>query len=161
MKYFHIEGTINEDLLNRFLQFCNDYENEDWTFVINSRGGKNNCTRVIIHTINERSSNCRVISMGAYSAAFDILYFTRCKKLITQRSLAMIHRGSAEMSVMSNNKPSYPEDESIVKNWKHDYDIEFASKILTASELKKFKKGDDIFFSFERIIEIFPDAEII
>jgi hypothetical protein len=32
---------------------------------------------------------------------------------------------------------------------------------MTKKELKKFKKDNDVYFPFERMKEIFPDAEVI
>jgi hypothetical protein len=64
---------------------------------------------------------------------------------------------------MSNGQPTYSEDENIIKNWKERVkdEVEFVEKFMTPLELKKYKKGNDVYFTFKRMKEIFPDVEII
>lgn len=162
MKYFHIEGKIDRELLNKFLLFCNENGNEAWTIVINSVGGMSTVANCILYVINSRFKKCNLICLDAYSAAFYILYNAKCKKTIVKTAKGMYHLAAAEMYMSSNIKPSYTEDECIIKNWEQDKtDLGFAKKFMTPSEFKKFKQGSDIYFTFKRMCEIFPDAEII
>jgi ATP-dependent protease ClpP protease subunit len=162
MKYFHLDGRIVEELLNRFLGFMNETPSEEITIIINSVGGKECVSKLILNIINENKERCTLISLGVYSAAFYIFYNAECKRKMTYGSPAMWHLSSADMRMMSNKKPSYTEDETQLKNWVDDkIEIEFAEKFMTPKELRDFKKGIDVYFTFKRIKEIFPDVEII
>lgn len=162
MKYFHLHGDIYEGLMVKFYEFCNQYESEDWTISIFSGGGATAIGKTIIHIINQRKSRVTLICHEAYSSAFDIFYNSNCKKILTRTCKGMYHFSSAKMYMQPTLKPEFKEDRCIVQNWKDsDWQIEMANKFLTDKEMKKFKKGDDIYFTFNRMKIIFPNAEII
>jgi hypothetical protein len=75
----------------------------------------------------------------------------------------MMHYSSTNINTMSNGQPTYSEDENIIKNWKERVkdEVEFVEKFMTPSELKRYKRGNDVYFTFKRMKEIFPDVEII
>lgn len=162
MKYFHIDSKIDKELLNKFFDFCNLNGEEDWSIVLYTVGGWTVMAKNILHVINKRHERVTLICNEAYSAGFDILYNAKCKKVLCENAKGMVHMSAAEMYMQSNGRPSYSEDECIVKNWKQSKkDYLFVRKFLTKNEIKKFKKGKDIYFTFKRMKEIFPDAEII
>lgn len=161
MKYFHLNGIINEELLDKFIQFRNENEFEEWTIVLNSGGGKSNLTQVILYEINSRPQTV-LISTGIYSASFVIFYFAKCIKKITEGSIGMVHLRANDIRIQSHGKPEFSEDECIVKNHKETRDIDYAVEaFMTKSEIRRYRKGGDIYFTFKRMKEIFPDAEII
>lgn len=161
MKYFHLNGIIDEELLDKFIQFSNENESEDWTIVLNSGGGKQNLSQVILDIINN-GKQVTLISTGIYSSSFVIFYFAKCQKKLTVGSIGMIHLRSNSIKMQSHGKPEYTEDECVVSNWKVTKEIDsFVEAFMTKAELKDFRRGNDVFFNFKRMKEIFPDAEII
>jgi ATP-dependent protease ClpP protease subunit len=162
MKYFHFDGDISEKSLDTFLQFVNENEHEQMSIILNSIGGKKNLTHVILDIINLNTEKVTLISCGCYSASFYLFYEAKCKKKMTEGSAGMMHYSSTNINTMSNGKPTYSEDENIVKNWKEDKSQEeFVKQFMTPIELKKYKRGNDVYFTFKRMKEIFPDVEII
>lgn len=163
MKYFHFNGEINEKSLDDFLQFINENEIGELVIVLNLVGGKKNLTRVLLDIININSHRVTLISCGCYSASFFLFYKAKCKKKMTEDNVGMMHYSSTNINTMSNGQPTYSEDENIIKNWKERVkdEVEFVEKFMTPLELKKYKKGNDVYFTFKRMKEIFPDVEII
>lgn len=161
MKYFQLEGIINEELLTKFMDFCNNYLHEDCTVVINSSGGKNNLATVILDIINSNTSKFTLVSAGCYSAAFYIFYSAKCKRKIIKGSIGMYHKSFAkDINVDSDSKPVYYEDKCLIDNFK-DIDNSFILNLLTPKEKKLFQKNDDVYFTFKRMTEIFPDVEVV
>jgi ATP-dependent protease ClpP protease subunit len=163
MKYFHLSGEINEKSLDDFLQFINENEIRELVIVLNSVGGKKNLTHVLLDIINLNYNSITLISCGCYSASFLLFYKAKCKKKMTEGCVGMMHYSSTNINTMSNGQPTYSEDENIIKNWKERVkdEVEFVEKFMTPLELKKYKKGNDVYFTFKRMKEIFPDVEII
>lgn len=163
MKYFHIDSEINKELLNRFLEFANNNENEDWTINIYTSGGATVMAKSILYIINQRKDRVTLFCCEAYSAGFELFYDAKCRKVIVQKGKGMIHMNSSDISIQSNGKPSYSEGACIIKNWEQDKkeDRSWIKQILTKKEYKRYKKGWDVYFTFKRMKEIFPNAEII
>lgn len=161
MKYFQLEGTINEELLTKFMDFCNNNLSEDCTIVINSGGGKCNISTVILNIINAHSDKITLVSAGVYSAAFYIFYFAKCKRKIVYGSLGMHHKDYInDISINPSGTPKFKEDVCQVENIKSIGD-RFTNKFLSKEEKEKYKKSEDVYFTFKRMTEIFPDIEII
>jgi hypothetical protein len=162
MKYFHLNGIIDEELFDKFIQFINENESERWTIVLNSGGGKQNLSQVILDVINIRKEYVTLISTGIYSSSFVIFYFAKCQKKMTIGSIGMIHLRSNDIRMQSHGKPEYTEGICVMSNWKVSREVDsFVEAFLTKSELKEYRRGNDVYFNFKRMKEIFPDAEII
>lgn len=161
MKYFQLEGIINEELLTRFLDCCNNNPDEEITVYINSNGGKTLLCTIITDIINHNSDRFTLVSCGSYSAAFDLFYHAKCKKKIVNQSMGMQHKEFLrDISINSDGKYVYTSDKYENKNNK-TLDDSYIKEFMTKKEQKKYKKGDDIYFTFKRMKEIFPEAEII
>lgn len=162
MKYFHFDSKIEEKSLDSFLHFINENEQGELSIILNSIGGKKNLTYVILDIINANADRITLISCGCYSASFFLFYKAKCKRKMTYGNVGMMHYASSDMNMMSNGKPSYSEDENVIQNWKEDgEELKFVEQFMTPKELKKYKKGNDVYFTFKRMKEIFPDVEII
>jgi len=161
MKYFQLEGTINEELVTRFMDFCNNNLSDDCTIVINSGGGKSTLAKVVLDIINSNADKITLISAGVYSAALYIFFFAKCKKKIVYGSLGMHHKEYLkDMYITSDGKPKYYDDICQVKNLKTLRD-NFLFKFMSKKEKSIYAKSDDVYFTFKRMTEIFPNVEII
>lgn len=161
MKYFQIEGSINEELFNNFIHFFNENEEEEMSFVINSGGGKATLTQVMLHIINANKESITLISCGSYSAAFDLFYKAECNRKLVHGSLGCVHLAYLkETAVMIDGKMKYYEDICQKENFKC-FDDSYITKLLKPKEKILYNRGDDVFFTFKRMQEIFPDVEVI
>ena len=156
-----MDGTIDEVMLSRFMDFCNNNGDEKCTIVINSGGGKSTIATVILDMINSNSKKFTLVSAGCYSAAFYIFYFSKCKRKLVHGSLGMHHKEYLKgICINSDRKPFYDSDKCEIKNLK-SIDDSFSYKFLSKKEAKMYDKSYDIYFTFKRMTEIFPGIEII
>lgn len=161
MKYFQLEGRIDETLVTKFMEFCNMNLSEECTIVINSGGGKSTLAKVILCIINENSEKITLISAGCYSAAFYIFFFAKCKKKIVYGSLGMHHMEYlSDVCINEKGKPKYGEDICQIENLKSIRD-NFLKNSMTKKEKSIYNNNDDVYFSFNRMKELFPNADII
>lgn len=162
MKYFPMIGSIDQAMLERFIEFANNYEQEDWKIVLNTSGGSFFQSEMIINILNNHS-NASIVVQGAYSAGFVIIMETICPKILSKTCRGMWHYGKWDLSYNDKAKPYYYEDECIIRNMpfhkKHSEKI--AKKIMTPKEYKAFMEDKDVYFDTKRMKQIFPDAETI
>lgn len=161
MKYFQLEGRIDESLVTRFMEFCNSNISEECTIVINSAGGKNILAIMILDIINSHSEKMTLISAGVYSAAFYIFFYAKCKRKIIYGSLGMHHKGYLkDVYINESGKPKYQEDICQIENLK-SIKGNYLEKFMTKKEKLLYNNDDDVYFTFNRMKEIFPTIEII
>jgi len=102
-----------------------------------------------------------LISAGVYSAAFYIFYFAKCKRKIIEGTLGMHHKEYvANVAINSSYKAAYSNDHCQIKNMKC-IDDSWGKDFLKKKENKRYKRGFDLFFTFKRMQQIFPDIEVI
>lgn len=161
MKYFHLEGIINEDLLNKFIDFWNENQSEECTIIINSGGGKSSLTFFILDVINKNHDKITLVSCGCFSAAFYLFYKARCKKILTYGTTGMYHLPYIkDVNLNIHNDPVYTSDKCDIKNMKSS-DESFIKEFMKKKEIKAFNRGDDVYFTFKRLRKIFPDIKVI
>jgi hypothetical protein len=162
--HYIIDAGINGDTLR---EFCAWLENRSGNILlgITSSGGSKTYGSYLLRVLNENKHRITLQALGGvYSAAFDVFYFYEGPKaLVRGESKGMTHYGYQTIEINEANKVVYHEGICAVVNLKYNLtrSLEVASKIMTPQELRKFKKGDDVYFSFERMVQIFPNAEII
>lgn len=162
MKYFHLHGELNNESLESFYNFLNQYDTEDCTISIMSGGGSTCVAKSIINALNLKRESVTLVCHEVYSGAFEIFYRTKCKKILAETCKGLYHLSAAKMWVSANKRPFEKEDRIIAKNWKESTcQLDFVKQFMTKKELSEFKKGNDVYFTFKRMKEIFPDAEII
>lgn len=161
MKYFNIEAGLSPELLEKFMDFYNHNQSDDITVVMNSGGGKEFVADIITDIINKDKKRFTIMAVVCYSSAFKLFYHVKCKRVFVNGCMGMMHKSYlSDVIVDSGGKYSYSKDRCAVKTM-IDTAHEFSSQFMTPKELKKYNKGDDVFFTFKRMKEIFPDAKII
>lgn len=158
MKYFALTGSISSELLDKFIEFFNSNQSEPCTLIVNSRGGMTHIGEVIAEMISEME-DCTLFIHGAYSTAFEICYYSKCKKKLSRFATGMIHMGRMDINLSMSGTPYYDEDINNFKNFEIEksYTEELANKILTKPELKKFHKNDELWFDHKRMVKIFSN----
>ena len=162
MKYFHLGEEILEVLISKFIDFYNEYQKEPITIILNSAGGIVSYSDFLVDLINNNAKKITITNLGCYSAAFQLFYKATCKKKMVDGTIGMLHLSYVkDVQISSLNKPVLKEDIIHIKNLSRYQDVAFAEQFMNKSEIARFKKCEDVYFSFERMKEIFPDAEII
>jgi len=161
MKYYQLNGIIDEQLVTSFMEFCNNNLQDDCTIVINSGGGKSTLAAVVLDMINSNADKITLISAGAYSAALYVFFFAKCKKKIIYGSIGMYHsQYLKDVYINEKGNPKYEDDICQVENLKSTTN-RFLSKFMTKKEKSLYNNHKDVYFTFKRMKKIFPDAEIV
>lgn len=163
MKGFLFNGEFDADGIQSIINFVNANEGE-LSIGIWSGGGRLEPTMFLTDFLNFHKDRITLTAVaGVFSAAFELFYFFKGKKKLHFGSKGMTHYGQMMIRYKWNNDTTdaeYKIDKDFFSQQKKRTDKEGA-KFMTVDELKRFKKGEDVYFDFNRMKEIFPNAEII
>ena len=151
------EKTIDEDLLTSISEAISS--NDDIKIYLNSTGGSEWCSSAIIDIINSNKDKVELIGFGyLLSAAFHIMMESECKKRILDNTYGMYHQSIWDVEISALNKPSNVLDKFRVEKSIKEYRVYYEDKCkewgFNEQELKKYKKGEDVYFSYERFKEL-------
>lgn len=164
MKYFSMWGKMDEDMLRSFVDFSNAHANsmDKWRILLNTSGGSFFVTESIAKIISDRQ-NVEIVVQGAYSSGFMLLHLAKCRLLLSKGVRGMWHYGKWSIDLNDKGKPYYHDDAAIMSNLPifRKLSEQIAKKSMTAAELKKFRADQDVYFSPQRMKQIFPEAIIL
>lgn len=155
-------GAMNSEMLERLIDFSNNNPSDDWVIILNTSGGGFWPTESMAKIINDHKETT-IIVQGAYSSGLMLLMMVRCKIILSKGCRGMWHYGKWSVDLNDAGKPYYYDDAAIVDNlpiFKRISD-KIARKIMTKSEMTRFKNKHDVYFSPKRMTEIFPNADIM
>ena len=97
------------------------------------------------------------------STAFEIFRSFTGKRAMIYYCKGMYHKCYQAITTDGSNKPVDSSNACSKINLKClvQRDLQIAESFMNKTELNKFKRGDDVFFDFDRMKEIFPYVEII
>lgn len=134
------------------------------TLGLGSGGGMSSVGNFLINAFNNEKDRLTLVAMaGVYSTGFELFYGYAGPRKMTFGVRGMYHFSSQEIQIMANGRAAYDEGACQLSSMKTDRerDLQFAGMFMTDKELRRMKAGQDVFFDFERMKQIFPDAEII
>lgn len=157
MRIGSFEGEINEELVKEIASFLNG---EDQVIMyLYSLGGKVPSAEIIIDMINRNKERVHLIGIGILgSSAFRIFHKVQCKKELHPSCTGFWHQSTVKIDVNQNGKPDTNWDQHWYKvNRKAKKDTFDISKELNLNkkEMKRLKKGYDIYFSAKRMKQLF------
>lgn len=103
MRYFTIV-KIDHAHFKEFIDFTNEYADEDWGIILDSVGGVTSLMKMMTEIINSRPDRVKIYCNNAYSAAFDILM--ECKKVGRVWFIATVLKTVGCYSPVSSNLTS-------------------------------------------------------
>lgn len=162
MRYFTMTGQLNDDTLQRFVAFFNEHHSDPCTLIINSRGGFTSVAETI-KTMIDQMADCTLMIHGIYSAAFELCYNAKCKKILSKYATGMWHLGRLEGTIGIDSKFYYDEELNNEKSFPLEKRLgeKMAKAVMTAAEFKKYKKREEVWFDTKRMRQIFPDAKVL
>lgn len=161
MKYHILQGEINSQSAQSLLDFIGDNDG-DLTICINSGGGDSAWGRVILMAMNENADRIRLwVVGGAYSAAMRIFTGFNGVRGMVGFPLGMLHLTTYDLSIMANGKPKSGEDEMIYNRLENENMLIMAeaSTYMADDELERLSNGEDVWFSYERMLEIYEKTK--
>ena len=155
--FYNIE--IDENLTKEISECISNKDYDKVVIYLSSFGGSEWDAQVIIDMINENKDKVEVIGYGKLlSAAFLIFMDIKCKKRILDNSYGMFHQGNWSTDIRYNGNPSSDFYKFRVKQTKSKIYPYYVDKCkewgFNEQELKKYKKGEDVYFSYERFKEL-------
>lgn len=163
MKYFFFQDDIEKESVEKLVNFINDFD-EEILLGLHSDGGQSGLSRYLLDVLNINKERITLFAFEFIgSAAFNIFYDFQGRKKMSFGCIGVYHHASKPISVSGKNNVTYfagrAEQKTMVELW--DNTIERGKNFLNDKEMKSLKKNEDVPFSFSRMKEIFPDAEIV
>ena len=157
IKVFY-EVDIDTDFFKELADLLS-IKDENHTIYFSSNGGDLWLVEPIIKMINDNKERLEIIGVSEISSsALSIFLGVKCKKSITKNTFATWHDASFSFSVDSLSKPRNKfyefKKESIIKGFRKDIEDEYRTWGVTDDELKRYKKGEDVYFGYERFQEL-------
>jgi ATP-dependent protease ClpP protease subunit len=158
MKHHSIIGRIDAESYNSLINFLNESQGEQKSILINSGGGEIAYCYATLHAIEKVSHEIELVGCnGVYSAAFEIFYKFSGKKVLLPYCKGMTHRPMLGVSLTDSLQTAFREDDCQKRTLKDNQQnlIDECSKFLTPKEMKDYKRGVDVYFTYNRMKEIF------
>lgn len=117
MKRFVINGSIDNELIEKFVQYVNSTPTEEKIIIyLTSNGGSASGAYIMLDIINKEPSKFEIHAIEKiYSAAFELFFMAECDRVIACATVGMCHMASAEMRMNTKGKPDYTCDEETLK----------------------------------------------
>lgn len=156
MKYFHMHGLINKEMVDSFTDFYNQFHDDVVTIVLNTSGGGYFQAELIASMINQLKS-VTIFVQAAYSAGYFIVFYSKCKVVLSKTARGMWHYGSWAVEINDKGKPYYEEDVCILSNLSaHNRESKnIAKTTMNKKEYTKFLKDENVYFNTTRMRQIF------
>jgi ATP-dependent protease ClpP protease subunit len=154
-----LSGEINEDLFTKLIDFYNSLGEEKAEIYLNSIGGARDYVEPMVDVINENKEHTVVIGFGQLmSSAFDIFFLINSRKIILDGTIGMTHLSSICLSQdVKLVKDFKIETAEYLKDLEYDNAVKFKlykSIGLTKTELNRIKKGEDVYFQYDRLSDL-------
>lgn len=164
MHYFLLTNhLVDEEHFRPLLDLANGTQPQI-TIILDCGGGNVSYALMLAHIINQNPGRFNLVAINIYSAAFVLFYQAACKKQMLKGGAGMVHYPYSRMEMMEHGKAYYNQDRNQINNnqeFLHRNTRVWCEEFMTEAELNRLEEGDDVFFTFLRLVEIFPDAEII
>lgn len=166
--YKQLNDDITEESIYPIVEAIND-SNLQTKFVvgITSEGGSSYSGRFLLNVLNNPSNVKRITLVcidKCYSIAFDVFYKFKGKKQIMLGSRGMLHYDSMPLQMchdgLLKQDPELQCGLEQLQVLRHET-LTIVNTFLNKKEIEDLTKGTDVFFSYSRMLEIFPDAEIV
>ena len=157
IKVFY-EVDIDADFFKELAELLS-IKDENHTIYFSSNGGDLWLVEPIIKMVNDNKERLEIIGVREISSsALSIFLGVKCKKSITKNTFATWHDAYFSFEVDSLSKPRNKfyefKKESIIKGFRKDIEDEYRTWGVTDDELKRYKKGEDVYFGYERFKEL-------
>ena len=152
------DQDFDSELLTKVTEAVNSPD-EEITIYLFSDGGCNSVCNVLLNIIENDRDRFKLFGYELLSSsAFEFFVKAECKKELMPLTIGMIHQGFRTVSINDNLKPSDRFNKEIIertKRYAKNDDENFIQKLgLKPKELREYKKGNDVYFQYDRFIEI-------
>lgn len=159
MKYLYIAGEINDSVVDKFTKdFSLITDNENITVYLSSYGGYSYCAQIIIDILNKHKERITLVASGSiFSAAFNLFFFTECKKELLVETVGMAHFSWIDAEIDGTGKPSDQYTKFLLSEMKKEKNQllnKYEELGFNKKELSLIKSGKDCYFNNNRLNEL-------
>ena len=152
------DQDFDSELLTKVTEAVNS-DSEIITMYICSDGGIVCVCQVLLHIINNHKDRFKLIGFeNLYSSAFEFFIKAECEKELLYNTLGMIHQSSRSIYLNDDLNGSNENNKATMKRVKEytkpNDDIFIKRLGLTPKELREYKKGNDVYFQYDRFLEV-------
>ena len=152
------DQDFNSELLTKVTEAVNS-DSEKITIYLQSSGGYVCVCQVLLNIINGNKDRFKLIGFESLcSAGFEFFVKAECEKELLPYTLGMIHQPTHTMTLTNNLKTIKEGDKASyerVKKYTIPEDEIFIKRLgLKPKELREYKKGNDVYFQYDRFLEV-------
>lgn len=155
-----ITEAISPEAFGKVIKAYNDLKLEETIDIyLNTSGGDPESGDAIVDVINNNANVTNLIAYGKIcSAGFDLYFKARCPKRLLDGTIGMAHLARVEMENFTVNDSKEKVQAGFYKNWWNEDKkkrLKFYEDLgMEKKELLKIKKGGDVYFSNNRLLEL-------
>lgn len=145
------------EMLTKVFEVFNNTK-EVITIYISSGGGKVSIQNALTDFINCNQKRFKVVGFNNLcSSAFIFFLKIHCEKRLVPDTIGMLHQIRTEIDLDEFLKPYYRSDEAEILRQKiqKEESQKFIKRLgLSPAEIKKYNKNDDLYFQYDRFLEL-------
>lgn len=158
MKLLFHDQSFDKEMLEKFFTAVNSKE-KLITIYISSDGGLVSVLESMLHIIASDPKRFIVVGYDELcSCGFEFYIRVNCQKSIIPGCIGMYHQSTNKIFLNDTGKPAYYDGEAYLKRKKKTFYPEMIKFMndceMTNREKKKIKKGEDVYFQYNRFKEI-------
>ncbi len=163
MKYHHIEGEMNDELAQKFIQFVNDNEGPIVLY-LDSPGGICVSAQIIQDVINREPERFELLASNQIlSCAFELFFNAKCKRVVLPEAIGADHLTGSTARVNAAGQVDDPltafKFAEIKRAGKRDA-LAFCTRLgMSQMKIETILRGKDVFFTPERLSELLQNVE--
>jgi len=155
---YKITDMITNEVLSDFIDAVNqmDSNGESMTIYINSGGGDYEAMEAMLDIINSNHTKYEIVGFGCLSSsAFELFFRAACQKDLIGGCRGMFHQAQATVQLGENGNSNFTNHvREYLEGYLTDVSINLCKDLkFTPNEIKKFKAGNDMYFSVDRMKE--------
>lgn len=160
MKLIFQKENFDKDFIEKLAKAINESNPEEVIeMYLHSNGGSTAIKEAVTDIINANPEKFTLVGYEYLaSSAFNLFIKAKCRKKLLPGTIGMYHLATNTLDFNDRMKPVYGIDEACIKRIKefdHPSNLEFMKACgFTAKETRQAIKGNDVFFQYERFLEI-------
>lgn len=163
-KYYLFDDRIGPDQVKELVKWLGDNPGSV-EVCLRSEGGECHLSSWVLNVLNNNKDRVTLVGVEwMKSAAFSLFVKYEGRKMLSYGTMGMYHYGALEISIAYNSFPNYKSEgkcqveylELMRKN-----NLEWCKGFMNEKELREYEEGKDVYFGFERMIEICKEVIII
>lgn len=158
MNYYHINGTLTSELFDDFIEKANNFKPEPLTIYLSSPGGEVGVAEAFCDFINNYDYDVTIYAYTEVSScAGTLFFFSNSKKVISDKTIVLLHLGSFDISVREERNQHSNEVVTTYKSLdliNSDYIARMKEIGVEPTILNKVEAYEDVFITGTDVVQL-------